>query len=183
LTFSGSTTKEEIDMNVLAAASLAGNYAAGAAILAGLAGGLAFLAVVYMGLGIGMTRMNFLPILGTMMAPKASRGTTYGIGFVIHMMLSAIFGLVYAGILTALDVASVGSASGWGALLGAFHGAGALIAMPMMLAMAHPHVRTGDLERPGALMTGFGSMTPVGSVAAHVVFGLVVGSIYAGIVL
>jgi hypothetical protein len=63
------------------------------------------------------------------------------------------------------------------------HGAGALIVMPMMLAMAHPHVRTGDLERPGALMTGFGSMTPVGSVAAHVVFGLVVGSIYAGIVL
>jgi hypothetical protein len=170
-------------MNVLAAASLGGNYAAGAAILAGLIGGLAFLAVVYMGPGTGMTRMNFLPILGTMMAPKASRGTTYGIGFVVHMMLSAIFGLIYAGILSAIDVDSVGAAAASGVVIGAVHGTGVLILMPMMLAMAHPLVRSGDLERPGALMTGFGSMTPVGSVAAHVVFGLLVGSIYAGIVL
>lgn len=76
-------------MNVLgAAASLAGNYQAGAAILAGLIGGLAFLAVVSMGLGTGMTRMNFLPMLGSMMAPKASRSAIYGIGLVIHLMAS-----------------------------------------------------------------------------------------------
>jgi hypothetical protein len=170
-------------MNVLAAASLGGAYAAGAAIVAGLIGGLAFLAVVYMGLGTGMTRMNFLSILGSMMAPKASRGTTKAIGFAIHMMMSAIFGLAYAGILTAIDVTSVGSASTWGVLVGAAHGAGVLLVMPMMLTIAHPLVRTGDLERPRALMTGFGPMTPIGSLAAHVVFGLVVASIYAGIVL
>lgn len=171
-------------MNVLAAAaSLAGNYQAGAAILAGLIGGLAFLAVVYMGLGTGMTRMNFLPMLGSMMAPKASRSATYGIGLVIHLMASAAFGLIHAGILTAIDVDSVGAAAAWDVVIGAVHGIGVLIVMPMMLAMAHPLVRSGDLERPGTLMTGFGSMTPVGSLAAHVVFGLVVGSIYAGIVL
>jgi hypothetical protein len=171
-------------MNVLAAAaSLAGNYQAGAAILAGLIGGLAFLAVVYMGLGTGMTRMNFLPMLGSMMAPKASRSVTYGIGLVIHLMASAAFGLAHAGILTAIDVDSVGAAAGWDVVIGAVHGIGVLILMPMMLTMAHPLVRRGDLERPGAFLTGFGSMTPVGSLAAHVVFGLVVGSIYAGIVL
>jgi hypothetical protein len=170
-------------MNVLAAANLGGNYAAGAAILAGLVGGLAFLAVVYMGLGSGMTRMNFLTLLGSMMAPKASRGATYAIGFVIHLMASAAFGLVHAGILTAIDVDSVGAAAGWDVVIGAVHGVGVLVVLPMMLTMAHPLVRSGDLERPGALLTGFGSMTPVGSLAAHVVFGLVVGSIYAGIVL
>jgi len=53
----------------------------------------------------------------------------------------------------------------------------------MMLEMAHQLVRVGEVERPGALMTGFGSMTPMGSLAAHVVFGLVTGSIYAAIVL
>lgn len=170
-------------MNVIAATTLSGNYQAGAAILAGLIGGIAFLAVVYMGLMTGMTRMNFLPILGSMMAPKAPRATTYGIGLLVHLMLSAVFGLVHAGILTAIDLTSVGSAAGWDALIGAVHGAGVVIVMPMMLAMAHPLVRIGELERPGALMTGFGSMTPVGSLAAHVVFGLVTGSIYAAIVL
>ncbi len=170
-------------MNVLAAASLGGNYAAGAAIVAGLIVGLAFLAVVYMGMGTGMTRVDFLSILGSMVAPKATRSTTRAIGFAVHMMMSVIFGLAYAGILTVIDVTSAGSASTWGALVGVVHGAGVLIVMPMMLATAHPLVRSGDLERPRALMTGFGSMTPVGSLAAHIVFGLVVASIYAAIVL
>ena len=127
--------------------------------------------------------MDFLRVLGSMMAPKASGGATYAFGFAIHMMASAAFGLVYAGVLTALDVSSVGSGAAWGALFGVLHGIGVLIVLPMMLAMAHPLVRSGDLERPGALMTGFGSMTPVGSLAAHVVFGLVAASIYSAIVL
>jgi len=170
-------------MNVLGAASLGGNFTPGAAILAGLVGGLVFLAVVSMGLGIGMTRMNLLRVLGSMMVPKAPRGTTYAIGFVVHMMLSAVFGLVHAGVLTAIDVTSVGSAAAWDVLIGAVHGAGVLILMPVMLVMAHPLVRMGELERPGVLMTGFGSMTPVGSLLAHVAFGLVTGAIYAAIVL
>lgn len=117
-------------MNVLGAASLGGNFSAGAAIGAGLVGGLVFLMVVYMGLGTGMTRMNFLPMLGSMMAPKAPRSTTYAIGFAIHMMASAVFGLINAG-----------------------------------------------------LLTGFGAMTPMGPLLAHVAFGLVTGSIYAAVVL
>ena len=170
-------------MDVLAAATLGGNFAVSTAIGAGLVGGLAFLMVVYMGLASGMTRMNFLPMLGSMMAPRAAKGTTYAIGFVIHMMLSAVFGLVHTAILTAIDITAVGSAAAWGVLLGAVHGAGVLILMPPMLVMAHPLVRSGELERPGTLMTGFGSMTPMGSLAAHIAFGVVTGVIYAGAVL
>lgn len=170
-------------MNLLAATGLSGDYQAGAAILAGLIGGLAFLLVVYMGLGVGMTRMNLLRMLGTMMAPGASGGSTYAIGFAIHMMLSAVFGLVHAGILTALDVATVGSAAAWDLLIAAVHGAAVLVLMPMMLDMAHPLVRRGELERPGIALVGYGSMTPAGSLAAHVAFGLVTGTIYAAIVL
>jgi hypothetical protein len=55
--------------------------------------------------------------------------------------------------------------------------------MPVMLAMTHPLVRSGDIEEPRAFMTGFGSMTPIGSLAAHIAFGLVTGSIYAAAVL
>lgn len=170
-------------MDVLGATSLAGNFTAGAAIGAGLVGGLVFLVVVYMGLASGMTRMNLLAMLGSMMAPRATKAASYAIGFVIHMMLSAAFGLIHAASLTALDVTSVGSAAAWDVLIGAVHGVVVLIVMPPMLVMAHPLVRSGDLERPGALLTGFGTMTPMGSLLAHVAFGLVTGAIYAGTVL
>ena len=169
-------------MNV-GAASLGGNYAVGAAILAGLIGGVAFLAVVYMGLASGMTRMNFLWLLGSMVAPKAPRRAAYGFGLAIHMMASAAFGLIHAGILTAIDATSVTSAAAWDVLIGGAHGVGVLVLLPMMLAMAHPLVRTGDIEKPRALLTGFGPMTPLGSLVAHIVFGLVTGSIYGAIVL
>lgn len=170
-------------MGFLAAATLAGHYQAGSAIIAGLIGGLAFLVVVYMGLGVGMTRMNFLPMLGTMMTPRASDRGAYAIGFAIHMMLSAAFGLLHAGILTAIGVTSVGQAAGWDLVIGAVHGVAILVAMPVMLTMAHPLVRGGTLEAPGVALTGYGSMTPVGSLMAHVAFGLVTGSIYAAAVL
>lgn len=170
-------------MSILAAASLAGNYEAGPAIVAGLIGGIAFLLVVYMGLGVGMTRMNFLHMLGSMVAPKSSRSTAYAIGFVIHMMMSAAFGLVHAGLLTAIGVSSVASAAAWDLLIGAVHGVAVLIVLPVMLSMAHPLVRSGDLDRPGVALMGYGSMTPAGSLMAHVAFGLVTGSIYAASVL
>ena len=170
-------------MGFLAAATLAGHYQAGSAILAGLSGGLAFLVVVYMGLGVGMTRMNFLYMLGSMMPPRASRSAVYVVGFAVHMMLSAAFGLVHAGILTAIGATSVGQAAGWDVVIGAVHGVVVLMAMPLMLTMAHPLVRTGRLDAPGVAMVGYGPMTPVGSLAAHIAFGLVTGTIYAAAVL
>ena len=170
-------------MGILAVTTLAGNYDAGSAIVAGLIGGIAFLVVVYMGLGVGMTRMNFLHILGSMVAPRSPRSTTYAIGLVVHLMMSAVFGLVHAGLLTAIGVSSVGSAAAWDLLIGAVHGVAVLIVLPMMLSMAHPLVRSGDLDRPGVAMVGYGSMTPAGSLMAHVAFGLVTGAIYAASVL
>jgi hypothetical protein len=169
-------------MSILAATSLAGNYRAGSAVVAGLIGGIAFLLVVYMGLGVGMTRMNFLH-MGSMVAPRSSRSTAYAIGFVVHMMMSGLFGLVHAGLLTAIGVSSVGSAAAWDLLIGAVHGVAVLIVLPMMLSMAHPLVRSGDLDRPGVALVGHGSMTPAGSLMAHVAFGAVTGAIYAASVL
>ena len=64
-------------MDLFGFSTLAGHFSPGWGAAAGIAGGLAFLAVVYMGLGSGMTRMNFLHILGTMMVPRASRKAAY----------------------------------------------------------------------------------------------------------
>jgi hypothetical protein len=170
-------------MELIGTGSLAGSFSAGAAIVAGLVGGLAFLAVVTMGLAIGMTRMNFLHILGSMLAPKASRSTAYAVGLVVHAMASAVFGLLHAGVLHAIGVSSVGQAAGWDLLIGAVHGLMVLVALPMALEMMHPLVRRGEIERPRVALTGFGPMTPIGSLAAHVAFGVVTGALYAAIVL
>jgi hypothetical protein len=170
-------------MSIVAAATLAGSYEAGSAIVAGLIAGIAFLGVVSMGRMVGMTRMNLLHVLGSMAAPRSSRSTAQAIGLLIHLMMSVVFGLVYAGLLTAIDVSSVGSAVGVGLLIGAAHGIGVLIVLPMMLSMAHPLVRSGDLEHPGVAMVGFGSMTPAGSLMAHLVFGVIASAIYAAAVL
>lgn len=165
------------------AAGLAGNYSAGWAIVGGLVGGVGFLAIVYMGLGVGMTRMNFLNILGTMTAPRASAGVVYVVGFVVHMMLSAVFGLFHAGILQAIDVTSVGAGAAWDLLIGAIHGMVILVLLPMMLTSMHPLIREQAMQGPGVAMTGYGAMTPMGSLMAHAVFGVLTGLVYVGAVL
>jgi hypothetical protein len=51
--------------------------------------------------------------------------------------------------------------------------------LPMVLTLMHPLVRKHAMEQPGVAMTGFGKGTPIGSLMAHLVFGVVTGAIYA----
>ncbi|MEE9417060.1 MAG: hypothetical protein V3V01_17405 [Acidimicrobiales bacterium] len=164
------------------ALNLAGNFSAGIAILAGLIGGIAMLMVIYGGRAMGMTRMDLLKTLGTMMMPKAADNLAYGVGLMMHLMMSAAFGLVHAGLLHAFGPTSDGGATVLGIVFGSVHGAMVTVAMPMMLTMGHPLVKSGEMDAPGSMMTGFGKMTPMGMVMAHVVFGLVAGVIYAALV-
>jgi hypothetical protein len=170
-------------MNLLAAATLAGHFSPGWALAGGVAGGVAFLAIVTMGRAIRMTRMNFLDVLGTMLVPGASQATVYTVGLMAHLMMSAAFGVAHAGLLHGIGVTSVGQAAGWDLLIGTVHGMAILVVMPMLLTLMHPLVRKGAMERPGVAMTGFGSGTPIGSLMAHMVFGLTAGAIYAAAVL
>lgn len=164
------------------ALDLSGNYDAGAAILAGIVGAIAMLAIIYCGRAIGMTRMDLLRTLGTMVAPRASSTKAYAIGTMMHLMMGAAFGLVHAGVLTVLDPSTDGGAIALGLVIGLVHGLIVTMAMPMVLTMAHPLVRDGEIELPGVMLTGFGSMTPAGVMMAHAVFGLVAGAVYVGAV-
>ncbi len=87
-----------------------------------MAGGLAFLMVVTMGRAIGMTRMNFLEVLGTMMTPAASKSTAYGIGLAMHLTAPRASVSPMPGALHAIGVSSVGQAAGWDLLIGMGHG-------------------------------------------------------------
>lgn len=164
------------------ALDLAGNYSPGPAILAGVVGALAMLAVIYGGKAMGMTSMDLLRTLGTMVSPKATGSTVYATGLMMHVMMGLAFGLVHAGLLHALDPSTNGEAVVLGLVLGAVHGMLVTVAMPMMLTMAHPLVRAGDAPAPGIVMTGFGKMTPMGIVMAHVAFGVVAGAVYVGMI-
>lgn len=160
------------------AVDLAGNFEPGTAILAGLVGAVAMLVVIYGGKAMGMTRMDLLKTLGTMAVPKAASNVVYAVGATMHLMMGAVFGLVHAGLLHAVDPTSDGAAIGFGALFGGIHGVMVAFMMPIMLTMMHPLVRSGDVPAPGVAMTGFGSKTPIGIVMAHIAFAIVAGSIY-----
>ncbi len=164
------------------ALSLSGNFDPGAAVLAGVIGALAMLVVIYAGRMMGMTRMDLLRTLGTMVRPDGSTRMVYGIGVMMHLMMGALFGLVHAGLLPGFDPSTDGGATVLGLVFGLVHGLLVVMAMPMMLDMAHPLVRRGDIEKPGIALTGFGNMTPMGVTVAHVVFGLVASLVYVGIV-
>ncbi len=169
-------------MTFTLASTLAGQYSPGWAVFAGAIGALAMLVVIYGGRAMGMTRMDLLRTLGTMVLPKGSTSTVYGVGLMIHLMMGAGLALIHTGLLHAFDPTSTAAAAGLGILIGAVHGTMVTAAMPVMLRMGHPLVKDGTIDDPGPAMTGFGKMTPVGMVMAHVVYGLVVGAIYAGAV-
>lgn len=164
------------------ALELAGNYSAGNAIVAGIVGALVMLVVMYGGRAMGMTSMDLLKTLGTMVNPKAADTVAYGIGMMMHLMMGAAFGLVHAGILHAFGPSSSGGATGLGLLIGLVHGVVVTAAMPTMLTMAHPLVKSGSMTAPGSLLRGFGNRTPMGVIMAHVVFGLVTGAVYAALI-
>lgn len=161
--------------------SLAGNYEAATAIWAGLVGAIVMLVVITMGLASGMTSMNLLRTLGTMVAPKASKQAVYGIGLAMHLMMGAVFGLVHAGLLHAVDPSSDSAAAGYGLLFGGIHGVVVAFMLPIMLTAMHPLVRNGEMSAPGMAMTGLGKMTPMGIIMAHIAFGVVAGAIYVAV--
>lgn len=102
------------------------------------------------------------------------------------MMGTVVFGLVYAGLLSAF-----GSAAWWvGLVIGLAHGAlVGLVFMPMMPAV-HPRMASRpagtsavsgggvQLSHPGVLGSQWGAMTPVGLLMGHAVYGLVLALVY-----
>ena len=136
--------------------------------------------VMTLGLHMGMTRMNIPYLLGTMFTPSRDRATI--IGIVMHVM----FGWMFAGMYIAIFIAA-GGASWWlGALLGALHAAFLLIVGMTALPGMHPRMAseregptvTPQLEPPGFLGLNYGVQTPIGATIAHVIFGIVLGTLY-----
>jgi hypothetical protein len=127
-----------------------------------------------------LTRMSLPLMLGTMFTGHWERARVWG--FAVHFLNGWLFSLVYA-----LVFESWGHASWWeGGLLGLGHGLFVLVVLVPLLPSVHPRmatearqpVATALLEPPGALAMNYGVRTPMVTLFAHVVYGMILGAFY-----
>ena len=125
----------------------------------------------------GRTRLDLPLVLGTLVTEDPDRARVAG--FLVHLVVGQVFALGYATVFFLLH-----RATWWlGGLLGLLHVAVALMVLLPVLPGLHPRMashRAGPasravLEPPGLLALNYGVQTPVVAVAAHLVYGVVLG--------
>ena len=149
----------------------------GTAALAGLIGGLAFLVVVWDAVLGGIFEFGYLRELGTVVRRDASPQATVGLGVAGHGVLSVTFASVYAWVIELSGTTSVGTATSIALLLGLAQGVITSGLFGSILGRTHPGLRH---LRPIAQRFGRhpGSATTAW-IAAHAVYGITVGAVYA----
>jgi hypothetical protein len=128
----------------------------------------------------GLTRMSLPYLLGTMVGRR--RATIRLAGTLMHFANGAIFASGYAILFTRARRAD------WriGAALGLVHGAVVLVAALPVLQEIHPRMADEDegpnptplLQPAGFIALNYGVRTPVVTLAAHAVYGAIVGALY-----
>jgi len=128
----------------------------------------------------GYTRMSLPYVLGTMVSDR--RATIRIAGTAIHLFNGLVFAGGYALMFERLRRA------GWlvGAGLGATHGIAVLVGFIPVVQEVHPRMAEEDegpdptpmLQPPGFLALNYGRETPLTTIAAHVVYGAIVGAAY-----
>ncbi len=129
---------------------------------------------------LGFTRMSLPFLLGTMLTPNRDRAMLYGL--LVHLVNGWLFALLYA-----LAFESRGTANVWfGALTGFVHASFVLtVGMPIIPAL-HPRMVSEyfgptpnrQLQPPGFLALNYGRRTPLVTVAAHLLYGAILGAFY-----
>jgi hypothetical protein len=131
--------------------------------------------------GMRLTRMNLPYMLGTMFT--ASRDRAKILGFGLHLLNGWLFALVYVAAFNLW-----GRATWWlGALIGLVHGSFVLTAGMRLVPGVHPRMASEEqgpaimkqLEPPGFLCLNYGVQTPISVIAAHILFGAILGAFYA----
>lgn len=165
-----------------------------AALVAGFAGSVAMTLTMAMAGSAGMTDMPPMNLIqGAMVTGDEENAKRIGMVTHVLVMGTVVFGLGYAALFTALDTAS------WiaGIVIGLVHGVVAGVVFAGMGAM-HPRMEPagslpgGDvvahdggrltIAAPGAFGRNYGTMTPMGLLVGHALYGLVVALVYTALV-
>ena len=145
--------------------------------LFGLVATTALTAVMIAAQLAGLTRLDLPLVLGSVVTADPDRARA--VGFFIHLAVGQGFALGYAATFALLD-----RATWWlGALLGMLHVTVALMVLLPLLPGVHPRMAshragpssTAVLEPPGLLALNYGVQTPAVTIAAHLVYGTVLG--------
>jgi hypothetical protein len=146
----------------------------------GLAATLILTTITIAGQSLGLTRLDMPFIIGTMFTPDRDRAKV--IGYVFHLLNGWILAVVYA-----LFFENVHAATWWfGALIGALQGVIVAVVILPLLPGVHPRMvsdfrgpePTRLLEPPGYLATNYGRFTPLITIFAHTVYGIILGLFY-----
>jgi hypothetical protein len=148
------------------------------ALAGGFVGTLLLTTVLRAGSELRLTRVDLPFLLGTVFTDDRSRAKA--IGYLLHFVNGLAFALLYYVIFRAIGQA------GWGlgALFGLAHGLFAGTALVnILLPVVHPRMgspastsnRLARLEPPGFMMLNYGLSTPLLSLAAHALYGTLVG--------
>ena len=130
--------------------------------------------------GMRLTRMSLPYMLGTMFT--ASRDRAKALGFVLHLINGWLFALVYVAAFN-----SWGRSTWWlGALIGLVHSLFVLTAGMRLVPGVHQRMASEQqgptvarlLEPPGFLALNYGVQTPLSVIAAHLLFGAILGAFY-----
>jgi hypothetical protein len=153
------------------------------ALVGGLVGTVVLTTILRGASELGWTRMDLPFLLGTAVTEDRVRAKVAG--YALHFVFGLLFALVY------FTVFAVVGRSGFllGALLGLVHAAFAGTALvSILLPAVHPRMGSGFdaagsaplLEPPGFMLVNYGRRTPLATIAAHVVYGAIVGG-FAGL--
>lgn len=125
----------------------------------------------------GRTRLDLPLLLGSALVTDPDRARF--VGFAVHLVLGQVFAAFYGAGFATLD------RTGWwlGALFGLVHAVVALTVLVPLLPAVHPRMAsdragpdsTAVLEPPGPFALNYGIATPLVTIAAHVVYGVVLG--------
>ena len=150
----------------------------GSAIAGGFVGTLLMTTIMRGASEFGLTRIDLALLLGTTVSDN--RRKARALGYVFHFLIGLGFALAYAGFF-----AIVGR-SGWllGALLGALQAVfTGTVLVNVLLPVVHPRIGTPEtaaneialVEPPSFLMRNYGRRSFLVVLAAHIVYGAVVG--------
>ncbi len=149
-------------------------YNASLAFLAGVLGGVILTLLLSLARLFELTSLNLVMFLGAMFTQSLTAGT-WILGFVIHLLISGLIGMVYG-----LIFSKVWGPANW------WHG----------LVIAIPHLIIGGLflllmpainpavpellPSPGAFAENYGTWAVLLFIVGHLVYGAVVGAVYHG---
>ncbi len=147
----------------------------------GFAATLILTTAIVAGQSLGLTRMDIPFVVGSMFTADRDRAKV--VGTAIHTVNGWWFAILYA-----LFFQQMGKATWWlGLGIGIMQGFVVVVAVLPLLPGVHPRMVSDSrgpeptrlLEPPGFLTTNYGRMTPVVTIIAHALYGLILGAFYS----